>query len=116
MSDVKISVGGEIGKEASRRFVKAWQRAKRGERVRERHLSFESWEAMTRVLTGKRLKLLQHVRHHNVASVRALAKALERDYSNIHADVPALVAAGLLQVEKGGMRTHYDAIRVRSEH
>ena len=113
MSDVKITVGGDIEKEASRRFVKTWQRAKRGESVRERHLAFESWEALARVLTGKRLELLQHVRHHKVASVRALAKALERDYSNVHADVQVLAAAGLLDVENGGVRADYDAIETR---
>ena len=44
-------------------------------------------EVAMMALTGKRMELLRYVRRHNVASVRALAKALERDYSNVHADV-----------------------------
>jgi predicted transcriptional regulator len=62
MSNVKITVGGAIGEEASRRFVDAWRRAERGETFHERHLAFESWDALARVLTGKRMELLRYVR------------------------------------------------------
>ena len=96
MSNVKITVGGAMEDEASRRFVDAWHRAERGETFHERHLAFESWDTLARVLTGKRMELLRYVRRHKVTSVRALAKALGRDYSNVHADVQALTAAGLL--------------------
>ncbi|HEX3499091.1 MAG TPA: hypothetical protein VHT04_07175, partial [Stellaceae bacterium] len=92
MSNVKITVGGSAEKEASRRFIDAWHRAEEGETFHERHLAFESWDTLARVLTGKRMELLRYVRRHNVTSVRALAKALGRDYSNVHADVQALTA------------------------
>jgi predicted transcriptional regulator len=83
---VKITVGGEMEAEASRRFIDAWHRAERGETVRGRRLAFESWDALTRVLTSRRMELLRHVRGHEVGSIRALAKALGRDYSNVHAE------------------------------
>src|SRR6267154_2772864 len=105
--DLKITVGGAIEEDAARRFVDAWHRAERGEIFRERHLAFESWDALARVLTGKRMELLRYVRRHKVASVRALAKALGRDYSNVHADVQALAAAGLLDTREG-IRADYD--------
>jgi len=89
MSDVKITVGGAMEEEASRRFVNAWHHAERGEIFQERHLAFESWDALPRAMTGKRMELLHYVRRHKVSSVRALAKALGRDYSNVHADVQA---------------------------
>ena len=113
MSDVKITVGGTMEDEASRRFVDAWHRAERGETFHERHLAFESWDALARVLTGKRMELLRYVRRHKVTSVRALAKALGRDYSNVHADVQALTAAGLLDATDGGVRADYDAIETK---
>lgn len=113
MSIVKITVGGAIEDEASQRFVKAWHRAERGETFRERHLAFESWDALSRVLTGKRMELLRYVRRHDIPSVRALAKALGRDYSNVHADVQALTAAGLLDASDGGVRADYDAIETK---
>jgi predicted transcriptional regulator len=113
MSNVKITVGGAFEKDAARRFVDAWHRAERGESFRERHLAFESWDALARVLTGKRMELLHYVRRHKVNSVRALAKALGRDYSNVHADVQALTSAGLLDATDGGLEADYDAIETK---
>ncbi len=113
MSDVKITVGGDMEKDASRRFSDAWRRAKRGNIFHERHVAFESWDALARVLTGKRMELLHYVHGHNLTSIRALAKALGRDYSNVHADVQALTAAGLLDATEGGVRVDYDAIETR---
>jgi predicted transcriptional regulator len=113
MSNVKITVGGAIEAEASRRFIDAWHRAERGESFDERHLAFESWDALARVLTVKRIELLRYAHQHKVASVRALAKALGRDYSNVHADVQALSDAGLLAASDGGMRADYDAIETK---
>ena len=113
MKNVKFTVGGAMEQEASRRFVDAWHRAESGENVQERHLAFESWEALARVLSGKRMELLSYVRRHQVPSIRALAKALDRDYSNVHADVQALAGAGLLDATAGGVRADYDAIETR---
>jgi len=113
MKNVRITVGGAMEKEASRRFVDAWHRAERGERFQERHLAFESWDALARVLTRKRMELLRYVRRHKVTSVRALAKALGRDYSNVHADVQALASAGLLNVAEARIRADYDVIETR---
>jgi len=113
MGDLKITVGGATEEEASLRFVNAWHRAERGETFHERHIAFESWDALTRVMTGKRLELLHYVRRHKVTSVRALAKSLGRDYSNVHADVLALSAAGLLDTEDGGVQADYDVIETK---
>jgi predicted transcriptional regulator len=113
MSQMKFTFGGAIEDEASRRFVSAWHRAERGEKFHERHLAFESWDALSRVLTGKRMELLRYVRRHNVTSIRSLAKALKRDYSNVHADVQALAGAGLLDTTPKGVKADYDAIETK---
>jgi predicted transcriptional regulator len=113
MSNVKITVGGTMEEEAAQRFANAWHRAERGGTFHERHLAFESWDALARVLTGKRMELLHYVRRHKVASVRTLAKALGRDYSNVHADVQALTAAGLLDATEGGLQADYDVIETK---
>jgi predicted transcriptional regulator len=113
MKDVKVTVGGAFEEEAAARFIDAWHRAERGESFHERHIAFESWDALARVLTAKRLELLRYVRRHKVRSVRALAKALGRDYSNVHADVQALTAAGLLDTNEGGLIADYDAIETK---
>jgi predicted transcriptional regulator len=113
MNEVKITVGGEMEKEASRSFIDAWHRAERGEIFHERHLAIESWDTLARVLTGKRMELLSYVRRNHVTSIRALAKALGRDYSNVHADVQALAKAGLLDTTSKGVHADYDAIETR---
>ena len=110
MSDMKITVGGAIEDDASRRFIDAWHRGESGEVFQERHLAFESWDALSRVLTGKRMELLRYIHRHHVTSIRALAKMLGRDYSNVHADVQALIAAGLIEASNGVLRADYDAI------
>jgi predicted transcriptional regulator len=92
------------------RFVDAWHRAERGEAVDERHLSFESWEGLSRVLTTKRLELLRHLRRHPATSVAALARALGRDYKRVHEHVEALAESGLLTRVEAGLRTGYDEI------
>jgi predicted transcriptional regulator len=113
MRDVKITVGGAVEDDASRRFIDAWHRAEQGDAFRERHLAFESWDALARVLTNKRMELLGYVRRNHVVSIRALAKALKRDYRNVHADVQALAGAGLLDSTPRGVRADYDAIETK---
>lgn len=113
MSDVKLTVGGNFKEEISRRAIDAWHRAERGETFHERHLAYENWDTLARVLTGKRMELLGYVRRNHVSSVRALAKALGRDYSNVHADVKALQSAGLVEANAKGIRADYDAIETK---
>jgi predicted transcriptional regulator len=108
--DIEVHV--EEGAEAvGARFVDAWRRAARGEQVDERHLSFESWEGLSRVLTTKRLELLRHLRRHPAGSIAALARALRRDYKRVHEDVEVLAAAGLLTRDELGLHAEYDEIR-----
>jgi predicted transcriptional regulator len=113
MSNVRLTVGGNIKEQTSRSFIDAWHRAEREETFHERHLAFENWNALARVLTVKRMELLSYVRRNNVASIRALANALGRDYSNVHADVKALAGAGLLDATSSGVRADYDVIETR---
>ena len=113
MSNVKVTVGGDFEQEAKRHAIDAWHRAERGETFHERHLAFENWETLARVLSNKRMELLGYVRRNRVTSIRALAQALGRDYSNVHADVQALAKAGLLEATSKGVRADYDAIETR---
>lgn len=72
-------------------------------------LAFANWQLLARVLTGKRVELLRHVRRHQTTSVRALAKALGRDYRNVH----TLIRAGLLDNSANGRRVDYDVIETK---
>lgn len=106
---VKLHVGSidEMGK----RFVGAWHRLERGKAVRETHLTFFSFGAMTSALSPKRLELLKHVHRHPANTVAELAKALGRDYKRVHDDVSALAHAGLIVRDESGIRAPYDSVQ-----
>lgn len=88
MTTLKIHVGVDLGTSINR-VKDALRRHEAGKTVSESHISFESWDLMTKTLTGKRLEILRHLHRNPEASIRSLAKALERDYSNVHSDVAA---------------------------
>ena len=95
------------------RFAAAWNRAQSGKTVDEAHLTFLSYQAMTETLSPRRLALLRHVRQHGAASVRGLAEALERDYKNVHQDVSALEAGGLLVRDGRRLTAPWNEVRAR---
>lgn len=95
------------------RFVDAWDRAKAGEHVEERHVTFPSWEAMTKAVSGKRLEMLRHLRRHDEKSIRALSVSLKRDYRRVHEDVTILRAAGLISAD--GLKVQCDRIQAEIE-
>ena len=109
MTDLNIIVGGRIEDDAVA-FVDAWRHAERGDHVRERTLLFESWDALTKVMTGARYHLLKHVHAHPESSVSALARSLGRHYRRVHADVIALEAAGLVTRREGSIQAAADDI------
>lgn len=114
MAELQVHVG-DSSQDFAERFIDAWHRIERGESVNERHLSFDSFESLARVLTPKRLELLRHLHRHPAASINGLAKTVGRDYRRVHEDVEALVQAGLVDREEGGtgLSAPYDAIATR---
>ncbi len=101
LSKQHIHIGVEDAEHGFQRFVEAWHKAEAGESEQaEVHLNFEDFAMLLSVLTPKRLALLKALRQHGSMSVRALAKHLERDYKNVHADVNALEAVSLIERTK----------------
>ncbi|MPZ45463.1 MAG: MarR family transcriptional regulator [Betaproteobacteria bacterium] len=75
---------------------KSANRARQG-RSPDFHLSFESARSLFADLTPARLDLLEVLRRVGPCSVYALAKASERNYSNVHADIARLEELGLVE-------------------
>jgi len=114
--ELQVHIGDTLD-QLGRRFVDAWHRAERGELTQqnaERHLGFETFETFSRIMTPKRLELLRHVHRHPARSIRALAIALGRDYRRVHKDVEALVEAGLLDRDAGGLHADYEAVKMET--
>ena len=105
---VKVNLG--TLEDMGRRFVSAWHRMERGEKVRERHLTFPDLPTLLSALTPKRLELLRDVHRNPAPSVRVLADRLGRDYKRVHEDVETLTASGSLHRENGTVSAPYDAI------
>ena len=77
-------------------------------------LSFESARALFADLTPARLDLLDTLRRNGPCSVYALAKAAERNYSNVHTDVSRLEELGLIErAEDGMVSVPFEAVEIR---
>ena len=100
---IEIAPRGSVFKTA-RKQLKA---AESGQRFGgDYRLSFESARALFSELTPARIDLLEALRRCGPCSVYALAKEVERNYSNVHTDVGKLEEHGLVK------RTPEDAVFV----
>ncbi|WP_243700368.1 HVO_A0114 family putative DNA-binding protein [Halorussus pelagicus] len=89
-----------------------------GDEVAETHvLSLPDEEALDRVLNPKNLALLRATLNDEPASVRELARAVERDVKNVSTAVNELAELGVLELEQDGRAKRpvvwYDEIEVR---
>lgn len=87
------------------RFKDIWKRAERGEKIAGTPIevvSFENAKLLMKTLSPRRLELLQQLHTMGKVSIRALAKKLTRDYSNVHDDVKALHHVGLVLQDNTG--------------
>jgi predicted transcriptional regulator len=109
--NLRLHVGDTL-RDLNKRILDDVARFERGESVESHHLSFENWQALFNVLTPKRYELLRHVHQHPEQSIRALARALGRDYKRVHEDVKALAEAGLLEQDGESIRADYEAIEL----
>ena len=89
-------------------FRATWKAVAAGKKVTPRKGTyFTSLEAARKVLTPKRLQLLRAIRQGRPDSVYQLAQLVGRDFKNVHVDVQALAAYGLISLRKtrAGRRT-----------
>lgn len=108
----KIEIG--IGRldESARRFAATWHDIQRRKPVKRRELlTFDDLDTLLRVLTPTRWTLLRILRGKGPMSVRLLAKALARDYKNVHSDVRELERVSLVsRAEDGRVTVPWDTV------
>ncbi|MDN5870322.1 MAG: MarR family transcriptional regulator [Nitrococcus sp.] len=96
------------------RFIERWKRIERGDTTPYYGISFADMASMLSSLTPKRWELIQSLRRSGPLTVYALAKALSRDYKNVHTDVAALEAIDLIErTEDGKVCVPWDEIEAR---
>jgi predicted transcriptional regulator len=77
-------------------------------------LSFESAKTLFAELTPARLDLLDTLSKLGSCSVYALAKAANRNYSNVHTDIARLEELGLVERgEDSTISVPFDAVEIR---
>ncbi len=87
--------------------------AARKGRTPDFHLSFESARSLFAELTPARLDLLDTLRRVGPCSVYALAKAAERNYSNVHTDVARMEELGLIErANTGEVMVPFESVEI----
>jgi predicted transcriptional regulator len=105
---IEVARTGSIFRTATQQVVCARQG-----RMPDFHLSFESARSLFAELTPARLDLLDTLRRVGPSSVYALAKAAERNYSNVHTDVSRLEELGLIErSEDGAVSVPFESVEI----
>jgi predicted transcriptional regulator len=96
--------------EAMTDLVRVW---KTGNAEGSARISFTTPELLWKVLTAKRWELLKAMCGAGPVSIREAARRVERDVKAVHADVTALLNAGVLdRVEDGRVIFPFEAVKV----
>ena len=94
--------------DVKRRALEAFRGKKQPARI-----SFATPELLWKVLTAKRWELLKAMAGQGPLTIREAARRVGRDVKAVHADIHALLDAGLLDKTKDGrIAFPFDAVRV----
>ena len=89
-------------------FSQAWKSGQGS----DARISFASDELLWKVLSAKRWAILKSMTGVGPLVLREIARRVERDVKAVHADVHALLKAGLIQRSDDGFLFPYDEVHV----
>lgn len=90
-------------KTSQARALRAAKRADAGKPAKtDYHLDFDSMTSLFSDLTPARMQVIESSKHLGPLSVYALAKAMGRNYSNVHRDVGKLLELELMARDENG--------------
>ena len=99
VKNIKIGIKSED--ELFKEVKETWEKVEKGEKMAKHEgLYFENLEAMRKVLTENRLKILKIVKKEHPSSIYELAKMLKRDVKNTFDDIQFLANVGLVELKK----------------
>lgn len=103
-----VTIGVATREQANARFLRAASGAPQGA-----YRSFETVEALWRTLSPKRWTILQAMTGAGPLALREVARRVGRDVKAVHADVHALLNAGLIdKCADGKLEFPFDAVHV----
>jgi predicted transcriptional regulator len=96
--------------ESMANFVQSWKAGKAERAVR---IGFATPGLLWQVLTAKRWELLKALCGAGPISIREASRRVERDVKAVHADITALLTAGVIdRAEGGGIVFPFEAVKV----
>jgi len=99
VKNIKIAIKSK--KELFNEIKEKWSKLEKGEKIKKHEaIYFENLDAMRRILTEERLKIVRAIKREHPASIYELAKILGRDVKNTFDDVQFLAQAGLVDLKK----------------
>ncbi|MCE5180192.1 MAG: hypothetical protein LLG15_00145 [Betaproteobacteria bacterium] len=99
----KLEIGTKSLKQMGADVLEAWQAAEAGQNVAPRQaLYFGNMPQLLAALTPTRWAMLEALKACGPVTLYALAKQLERNYSNVHSDAAKLLAMGLIEKNSSG--------------
>ncbi len=75
-------------------------------------ISFASFELLWKLLTPKRMQIVHTLAGAGTLPIREVARRVDRDVRAVHADITALIRAGIVRRVDGGVAFPYDAVHV----
>lgn len=109
MTKKKLTVGVGSIEDAARDFIDVWHQVESGKLPKNapiEKITFSDQRLLFKTLTPRRCDLLRYVHEHGKISIRALAKGVDRDYSNVHQDVKTLLQVGLILKDEKNDKYH----------
>ncbi|MDZ4837561.1 MAG: hypothetical protein SGJ27_27560 [Candidatus Melainabacteria bacterium] len=113
-----ILVGISTPEAQGEEFIAAWERAEKNLPPEEPvdRLYLQNLSMLLRVLSPKRMELIQTIKATGPVSIRKLSKELRRDYKNVHTDISELARLGLVEMtEKKQAFVPWDVISISAE-
>ena len=90
--------------------ARAFEVMRTGKAAKSAGLSFPNYALMHKVLSPRRLAVIRAMAGQGVLSYREIARRVERDYKGVHTDLTALILAGVVDREDGGVVFPYENI------
>lgn len=97
-----LKIETQTWKDAKEKALEKARRFDEGEEITETDITFVEPSDVQRLLTPKRLELIQTLMSEEVGSIRELAEVLDRNPSEVHDDVHTLEEYGIIELRKEG--------------
>jgi len=97
----KLEIRVERPEYSLNRFKEVFKELSEGRDVQsEEYIAVSTIEELNRLLSPKRLQMLNYLKRHQVNSISELAEKLKRDYKNVYSDLKLFEELGIVKFEK----------------